>query len=219
MFKFSKMDSLAIEFFEMNPSNKEWLDNISRLVSKHRYTNYGSNEMFRNPDVLTRSFINYFMTKGHKLTSYKLYREGRASFYSLFRNFNEELNENYPLYDLYYSYSKKNLINFHDVNFIIKNIMLILEAAFTVKITIVNVRRKKVNTPTKNISINYITPHKRLQLVIRAIAIFSKSFSFEKSSNQLAFGILNTFLSNKNSVIYQKKVFSYSKLIHLKKLN
>jgi hypothetical protein len=219
MFKFSKMDNLAIEFFEINPSNKEWLDNSFHLAFKHRYTNYGSDEMFRNPDVLTRSFINYFMKKGHKLTSYKLYKEGRASFCSLFRTYNAELQETYPLYELYYTYAKKNFINFNDINFIIKNVMLILEAAFTAKITIVNVRRKKVNTPTKNISINYITPHKRLQLVIRAIAIFSKSFSFENSSDQLAFGILNTFLSHKNSVIYQKKVFSYNKLIHLKKLN
>ena len=219
MLKFSKMDGFVIEYLEVNPSNKEWTDlYISKLV-KYESRRYSSDEMFKNPDVLNRMFLNYFLKCGQKLTSYKLYKQGRSAFYSLFDDFNVELSENYPLYELYFNYSKKNLLKFQNINFIIKNIMLILEAAFTVKIVTINVRRKKVNTPTKTISINYITPHKRLQLVVRAIAIFSKSFSFEKSSNQLAFGILNTFLSNKNSTLFQKKVFSYNKLIHLKKLN
>lgn len=219
MLRFSKMDSFIIEYLGVNPSNKEWTDSyITKLVS-YESRRYSTDEMFKNPDVLNRMFLNYFLKRGQRLTSYKLYKQGRLAFYSLFENFNPELNDNYPLYELYFNYAKKNLLKFQNINFIIKNIMLILEAAFTVKITIVNVRRKKVNTPTKTISINYITPHKRLQLVIRALAIFSKSFSFEKSSNQLAFGILNTFLSNKNSTLYQKKVFSYNKLLHLKKLN
>ena len=213
------MDGFVIEMIQTNPSNKSWVDSQANLVSKCRYINYSSDEMFRNPDVLPRMLINYFTKRGQKITAYNMYKQGRDSFFMLFKDYNAELHDNYPNYNLYYSFAKNNLIRFNDINFIVRNIMLLLESSFTIKITTVNVRRKKVNTLQKNISINYITPHKRFQLVVRSLAIFSKSFSFEKSHNQLAFGILNTFLSHKNSTLYQKKVFTFKKLVQLKKLN
>jgi hypothetical protein len=115
---------------------------------------------------------------------------------------------------MYYKFAQNNKSIFFSPNFIYNNIVGFLEPTFILTLS----RKKRNKKLLKQLNVSYIKPNKRINFCIRLINVFSKSFKYRKSSDSKCYALINTFLSNKNSILYKKKIYTYSRLLQVKKL-
>lgn len=202
--------------FEKNFFNEDFLTEKQFFLKQFGLSEQYSTNPNINKNILRNKVINYSLEKGKKLTSYKIFNNTFQLFYSFFDKFNDELNNSYELYSTYYKYSIKNKTIFFEPMFIYYNLISFLQPSFIISFK-KTLKTKKNNKKAKEVIINYIKPKSRFFFCLKSIIKFSKTFSFNKCNQNIAYTLLNLFLLNKNSSIYKKKIIAYEKLIKLKK--
>jgi len=215
--KYALMNSIGNVYEEIEYYNNLFIYE-SKVGSVNAYI-YTSENILINTNKLSNKIINYIMLQGKKHTAYNIYKNGMNLFFSFFSKFNSELNETYKLYNLYYTYSKDNANTFYRSNFVFNNILEFLQPAFTLGFKrAINMRSKKIDKKKKDITINYVAPNRRLLFSLKMILLYSKSFNFGKKYVNFCYCILNTFLNNRNSPLYLKKIATYERLLKSKKM-
>lgn len=188
--------------------NSYWLNTNKNVIKKDLKFNEGK---------LTNKLVNYCLLKGKKLLAYNIFKNSFCVFFTFFEHFNSELLENYPLYKLFCKHAVDHPTLFFNSHYILYSIINLLESVFVIKIKKVK-QSSKVNKIQKEIFIGYIPPHKRNTYSLKLFKTFCFSFSYEKAFLKLTYGILSTFLSHKNSVLYKKKMSVYNRLLTLRKI-
>jgi len=172
-----------------------------------------------NRNNLISVLVKQITKKGNKLKAYKIIRSCFYVFFSFFESFNSELVDTYPLYKLYYKYALNNTSIFYNPLFIFKNIFALLESSFTISVKKIKKRRKKIEHKSKEITIAYIIPERRIHFVLRCILLFSRTYGYDVASLKVGYSILHNFLSSKNSILFKKKLSTFDKLLKLRKIN
>ena len=170
-----------------------------------------------NKNIFKTKIINYLTIKGKKQTAYRIYNNTFKLFFSFFETYNQELSENYPLYNTYYQYSLKNKLIFYEPLFIFYNLVSFLQPSFVLTVKKI-LKKKKQSKKPKELIINYIKPQSRFYFCVKSIVKYSKSFLFNKIEQKMSFSLLNLFLQNKNSFLYKKKLTAYNRIIKLRKI-
>jgi hypothetical protein len=185
--------------------------NLSFLMEKKSFTN---KNILVNNNILANKLICYSLYRGLKLKAYNYYNNYMSLFFSFFRDFNKDMNEVYPLYSMYFEYAQNNKSIFFSPIFVYNNIVGFLEPTFVLTVA----KKKKKRKLIKQLNVSYIKPSKRILFCVRLLNVFSKSFKFRTSSDSKCFSLINTFLSNRNSILYKKKIYTYNKLLQIKKI-
>lgn len=201
---------------ENNCYQTEYYSYIYWLQKKNERNVYESKDFFKNKNIFLNKLVNYTLEKGKKLTSYRIFISYFNLFFSFFEKYNQELNETYRLYDMYYNYAHENKSLFFNPLFPYYNILKFLEPSFIMSFKKPKKSKRKIKK-AKELKIDYIKPTRRLFICLKSIMVFSKSFSFAKKHQNLCYSLLNIFLSNKNSLLYKRKILTYEKLLKMKK--
>lgn len=187
----------------------------TRAMAKTIRRNFQSHDLLSNPNVLNQKLICYCMSRGLKLKAYKIYVTYMDMFFSMFREFTPQLMELSPLYNMHYSYAQKNLRLFFSALYIYKNISAFLEPTF-----ILTTKKKKTRKrqTSREIYVSYVQPSKRIPLCIRLVNLYSRTYRTQDSVSGRCYGLLLTFLLNKNSTLFKKKIYTYNKLLQQRRL-
>ena len=205
----------------------KWYKNIFNYIKyaafnkSHRLNElsvYSNKHIETNPHKLINFLVKHYTKNGNKIKGYNLLKSSFYLFFSFFEKFDTELDENYTLYKLYYQYSQENRTIFYNPVFIYINILKYLESTFNICIKTVKKGRKKSDKSTKELKIGYISPNRRLPYALRTLILFSKQFDYQNAFAKTCYNILYLFLSNKNSVLFKKKIAIVDKLLKLRKL-
>lgn len=168
--------------------------------------------IFEKKNYFFYKFINMIMLDGKKNLAFKNFKNVFLTIFSFFEIYNEELEQNYDLYKVYYEYSIEQKTSFFDPVFFFKTLSKLLEPTF-----ILNKSKKTNKNKEQEIIIDYVPSFKRTSLFLKSIIIFAKSFDFKNFYMNIAYSVLNNFLTLKNSFLYKRKLLTYSRLLKTKK--
>lgn len=206
-----------LEKSEENFTNQRNFKKYKDIYYKTSIYTQNSKDIFINKNYCRNKIINFLMEKGKKITAYNLYNDSFTIFFFFFQKYNKDLSQMYELYKVYYDFSKKNSEIFFDPVFIFRNLTDFLKPSYMLALK-KNIKKKTSKKHIKkDLIIRYIKPENRINVALRAIMKFTKSFNFDKKSENVAYALIYLFLSNKNSSLYKKKILSYEKLIKAKK--
>jgi len=208
--------SYILNVSENNCYEVEFNSHVYQSQKKTELNAHASKDFFTNHNIFLNKLVNYVLVQGKKLTSYRIFVSYFNLFFSFFEKYNQDLAENYKLYDMYYKYAQENRALFFNPMFPYYNVIKFLEPSFIMSFKKPKKSKRKV-TKAKELKIDYIKPSRRLFICLKSMMIFSKSFSFSKKHQNLCYSLLNIFLSNKNSLLYKRKILTYEKLLKLKK--
>lgn len=194
----------------------EYYSYVYWLQKRNERSLTASKDFFKNKNIFLNKLVNYTLQEGKKLTSYRIFNLYFNLFFSFFEKFNSDLSENYKLYDMYYKYAQENRSLFFNPMFPYYNVLKFLEPSFIMSFKKPKKSKRKLKK-AKELKIDYIKPKRRLFICLKSIMVFSKSFSYVKKHQNLCYSLLNIFLSNKNSVLYKRKILTYEKLLKMKK--
>lgn len=209
--------SLPSKEFYQNLDSSDFIeqgDVIKNINILNEKINFLNKNILVNNNILSNKLICYSLKCGLKLKAYNYYTDYMSLFFSFFRDFDKDMSENYPLYSMYFEYAQSNKSIFFSSTFIYNNIVGFLEPTFVLTVS----KKKKKKKLLKQLNISYVKPSKRIIFCIRLLNVFSKSFKFRTSSDSKCFSLVNTFLSNRNSILYKKKIYTYNKLLQVKKI-
>lgn len=175
---------------------------------------FKNRDLLGNTNVLMNKLICYCMVRGLKLKAYNTYNIYINIFFSFFREYNRELALNYNLYPLYYEYAHKHKQKFFSPVFVYDDIASFLEPTFILTVKKIKKKKKKM---VKEYTITYLKSSKRLPFCLKLVNLYSKSYKYKDVALSKCYGLLNTFLNNRNSELYKKKVYAYTKLLNQKK--
>jgi hypothetical protein len=156
---------------------------------------------------LTKRYISYLTRHGKKIkTSLYLYK-GLLEFFKVIFFQNYKIND----YGEFVSDLKptnpsslENLLNYFDE---------LLRPIFFLKIKKVDKRYKKKLKKKFVSHIAYIKPNKRLNLTLFALSFNIKIYEEQSIKSRIAKSFLELVLEDKNSYLYKRKLYMYSKIL------
>ena len=166
--------------------------------------------------TLINRLQNQCVIKGHKRTAHKVYTKYVNIFYNKFRSYDADLHNMYPMYKIYYDFSKKNPEVFFNINTVYNAIISKLLPTFIFSTS--SKKRKKKKEIIKTTSISYVQPKNRVSLAIRLIKLYSGTFNFSKTEFNKSYALLLLLLTGNNSELSKKKIQAYKRLMTQKKL-
>jgi len=190
--------------------------NFLNIVTKKKKMNYPDNQLdsykrVNNLPVIIR-FLNYLFRHGLKTKTLKDFNKGLSDFYFYFYFFNKKINAAYKHYNDVYALAP-TLGNFYRFDSILKSIADDLEPFFYLKVERVEKKFRKKLKKKFTSKIIYINPKKRSNLSYKALAYYPKLFSQYDLSSRIGEGLFKTFIEQKDSYLYKRKIFMYSKVL------
>jgi len=161
--------------------------------------------------------LNHFFRAGLKKKFLIILQKAVSHFYfNLFENI--YLNKSVdPLVVLQAISSIEEENNFYNFKSVLNYYCELLEPIFYVYTQKIN---KKINKKIKkkyNLKTTYIRPAKRQSLVLKSLLMYSNLFEDYNLQKRLTRALLLTFIQQKSSLLYNRKLFMYSSF--LKKIN
>jgi hypothetical protein len=188
---------------------------LGGLVKKNK-VNYvdsqqDSYKRSKNLPVVVR-FLNYLFRHGLKIKTLNHFNKGLCDFYFLFYFFDKGLssdNKNYkdifnlaPAFGSFYKFT--NILSF---------LVRELEPFFYLRVTKVEKKYRKKLKKKFTSKITYIDPKKRSNLAFKALAYYPKLFPQYSLYARIGQGLFKTFIEKKDSYLYRRKIFMYSKVL------
>jgi hypothetical protein len=164
-----------------------------------------------NTDLL----LNSLMTHGKKLQFLKAVNYVNSIFYYSFFFKNSLLTQKFDNYVLFLNFSKFNEF-FFDFNFILSNIITLNESVFNLKVIKLNKKSKKKLKKNFDFEIKYLKKNKRALNVLKTLHLVSNSYNYYNYYERLLASFFTTFLLQKTSQIYKKKIYTYSTILKKK---
>lgn len=186
--------------------------NDVKKFSKIKFVNNQQLSVKRHKNVspITR-FLMVLMRHGLKIKYLNYLNTAVSDVYFSFFFFDKQVNETYKNYMNIINYTAQKL-NFFKINTILSFLVRLLEPFFFLKFEKIQKKYKKKYKKSFLSKIVYILPHKRLNLVVRALYNYVSLFSQFDLQNRLSSSLLKTMLENKNSLLYRRKIFMYNQV-------
>ena len=161
--------------------------------------------------------INVSFSCGKKLKFLNYLNNLNNTFYYSFIYKSLFFQNRFENYMLFYNFSKENDF-FFNLNFILNNIVNLNESIFNIKVVKLNKKLKKRFKKKFDFEVKYLRKHKRSLNVFKSLHLYSNSFNYYKYYERLLASLLLTFLNQKDSKIYKRKLVSYSLVLKRKSL-
>jgi hypothetical protein len=161
--------------------------------------------------------INVSFSDGKKLKFLNYINYLNNAFYYSFIYKSSFFQSRFENYMLFYNFSKENDF-FFDLDFILNNIVNLNESIFNIKVIKLNKKLKKRFKKKFDFEVRYLRKHKRSLNVFKSLHLYSNSFNYYKYYERLLASLLLTFLNQKESKIYKRKLVSYSLVLKKKSL-
>lgn len=187
-------------FMSMNKFNKIKFINNKVLSIKRN----------KNKSILNK-FLNFFFRRGLKIQYTNTLNSSVSDFYFFFFFFNKSLNNMYKGYSEIYNLIP-NFLNFYNFGTMLNFLNTLLEPFFFIKVKKVEKKYRKKLKKKFVAQPSYVQPHKRVGLVLRSILYYTNLFSSYKLSERLSLGLFKLLVEQKNSYLYRRKIYMYSKM-------
>jgi hypothetical protein len=186
---------------------KKFIQNLSRQRKMFKKREELKSSTRNTTKSLTKRYISYLTRHGKKIkTSLYLYK-GLLEFFKVIFFQNYKIND----YGEFVSDLKptnpsslENLLNYFDE---------LLRPIFFLKIKKVDKRYKKKLKKKFVSHIAYIKPNKRLNLTLFALSFNIKIYEEQSIKSRIAKSFLELVLEDKNSYLYKRKLYMYSKIL------
>lgn len=183
----------------------------SFYLNKNKFIIFNQNR--NNLDKL----INVSFSSGKKLKFLNYMNNLNNAFYYSFIYKSSFFQSRFENYMLFYNFSKENDF-FFNLNFILSNIVNLNESIFNIKVVKLNKKLKKRFKKKFDFEVKYLRKHKRSLSVFKSLHLYSNSFNYYRYHERLLASLLLTFLNQKDSKIYKRKLVSYSLVLKKKSL-
>lgn len=96
---------------------------------------------------------------------------------------------------------------------ILSEMTVILEPIFQLRVEKVNKQFKKIIKKKFTSKVSYVKPYKRLNLALRAVALYLNLFRPYKLHERLYHSFFKTLIEQKQSYLYKRKIYLYERLV------
>lgn len=160
---------------------------------------------------LISRFINFLIKKGLKIRYVSTLNKSITRLYFMFFFFNKTLGLDNKYYrDMFLIVP--NFLNFYNFQTILFFFNSLLEPFFYMRVKKVEKKYRKKLKKKFTIQPIYVKPKKRSSFVLRSIVNYTNLFSSYSFSERLFLAVFKSFTEQKNSFLYKRKLFMYSKL-------
>lgn len=183
-----------------------------RRFSKIKYINnqHLSVKRHKNIPPINR-FLMVLMRHGLKIKYLNYLNTAISDIYFSFFYFDKQISSVYGNYMNAINFVSQKF-NFFKISTILNFLIALLEPFFFLKFEKIQKKYKKKYKKNFIAKVVYIRPHKRLNLVLRALMNYISLFSQFELSNRLSSSLLKTIVENKTSFLYKRKIFMYNKV-------
>lgn len=178
-------------------------------VIKKKIMDY-SGQYLKNKKDFIKMMMETSLTGGNKLTMLKHYNFFHNNFYYFFNKKIDFLSQKFSSYDVYYDISLQN-INFFNINLLYKNILTLNDSMFNVRvIRFTKSQRKYLKTKKKFFSeVVYLPKFKRQKTLLKVMHRHAHQYNNYNYHERLLMSFCNSFFLQKNSFLYNRKIFIY----------
>ena len=163
-----------------------------------------------NLSIISR-FLNFLVKKGLKIRYTNILSKSIARLYFMFFFFNKPLSVDNKYYkDMFLIVP--NFLNFYNFKTILLFFTSILEPFFYMRVKKVEKKYRKKLKKKFTIQPIYVKPAKRNSFVLRSLVNYTNLFSTYSLSERLFLAIFKSLTEQKNSFLYRRKLYMYSKL-------
>ena len=163
-----------------------------------------------NMDISDK-FLNFFLRRGLKIQYLKSLNLGISGFYFFYFFFNKFLSKQHMDYSSVFNLIP-NFIGFYYFPKMLNFFSNLLEPFFYLKVKRVEKKyRKKLKKKFVSETV-YIKPQKRIGLVLRSLLYYTNIFSHNSVSERLSWALFKTLTEQKNSYLYKRKIYMYTKM-------
>lgn len=169
-----------------------------------------SGSYFKNKKNFINLLLKSTIRGGKQLTMLKHLNKCLNGFYYLFNTRFESLKNKFNTYNVYFDIADQNP-NFFDINVILKSILDLNDALFNIRvIKFTKSERKRLKVKKKFFfEVVYLPKHKRIKNVLKLIHRHAHQYNNYNYHERLLMSFCNAFFLQKNSFLYQRKVFMY----------
>lgn len=169
-----------------------------------------SGSYLKNKSNFIKMMLETSLVGGNKLSMLKHYNFFHNNFYYFFNRKIDFLSQKFSTYDVYYDISLQN-INFFNINLLLKNVLLLNDSMFNLRIVrFTKSQRKYLKTKKKFFSeVVYLPKHKRQKTLLKIIHRHAHQYNNYSYHERLLMSFLNSFFLQKNSFLYSRKIFIY----------
>jgi len=156
--------------------------------------------------------------KGNKLKATKLFTKVAHYINSYFIDFNKELMQTYPAYNIFWEFSRSFDKEFYSLDFLFRYIYLNVELIFLIKrLKPASKKKKKKKKISNKMIISYLPTLSRQSITTRLISAYINSSLTKSSIERLGGAIMYLIFTGKNSFLYKKKIAMYQRILDKKK--
>ena len=183
-------------FFWEKPFSKKFLD--------------FSGKYLKNKHNLIKMMLETSLIGGNKLSLLKHYNMFHDNFYYFFNQKIEFLSQKFTSYDVYYDISEQN-VNFFNINLLLKNITTLNDSMFNLRIVRFTKSQKKYLKTKKKFffEVVYLPKYKRIKTLLKVINRHAHQYNNYNYHERLLMSFCNSFFLQKNSFLYNRKIFIY----------
>lgn len=208
---------IADYYLIINLNYKIFIDSNFFKKKKYFYINKNKFIIFNHNRSNLDKLINVSLSDGKKLKFLNYMNNLNNAFYYSFIRKSLFFQNRFENYMLFYNFSKENDF-FFNLNFILSNIANLNESIFNIKVVKLNKKLKKRFKKKFDFEVKYLQKHKRSLSVFKSLHLYANSFNYYKYYERLLASLLLTFLNQKESKIYKRKLVSYSLVLKKKSL-
>jgi len=202
---FENYVSLIYFIYYFNENKKIWKNKYESNKNFKKYR-----RIFLNKKELSIMYLNVLFRKGKKLRYLVKYNKCIDMFYESFRYKNNFFNEKFKDYDIVYEYLYKN--KDIDIDYIFEHLLELNYMIFNVFLFKQQKNKKKKNIKFLKL-FKYSLPEKRSSSFIKDLYNYSNKFNYYNIEDRILSSFLTVLYSQKESVLYKKKIYTYSKYI------
>ena len=201
VYYYQQLRSTCIYIFLNTKKTKKIKFNNKTLLSVKR----------RNNLNISNKFLNFFLRKGLKIQYLKALNLGISGFYFFYFFFNKFLIKQHEGYSSVFSLIP-NFIGFYHFSKMLDFFSTLLEPFFYLRVKRVEKKyRKKLKKKFVSETV-YVKPQKRIGLVLRSLLYYTNIFSHNCVSERLSWALFKTLTEQKNSYLYKRKIYMYTKM-------
>lgn len=182
------------------------------IQKKIKYTTKKLTSLKRSNNIsLLLRFLNFLVKNGLKIRYANILSSGVLKLYSMFFFFNKTLaSENKYYKDMFLVIP--NFLNFYSFKIILHFFSSLLEPFFYMRVKKVEKKYRKKLKKKFTIQPIYVKPQKRVGFVLKTLVNYTNLFSSYSLSERMFLSLFKTLIEQKNSFLYRRKLYMYSKL-------